>query len=162
MLSCHLAAQLQWQSLADLQPSHLRQTEVTTKISLRKFQFKLVQKCFKFHFQLHKFLIVCTKCPLLRQQTDISCVWLRTFKFTCACGICLAEQCCRTRAFGEAKKWWTMIGENGDKMLHQLLKCRSSKPVLLFINKVQWRHSEILQQTIVPVPCQFSAVPYKK
>jgi len=55
-----------------------------------------------------------------------------------------------------------MIGENGDKVLQQPLECPSSKPVLLFINTVQWRHSEVLQQTIVPVPCQFSAVLYKK
>jgi len=162
MLSCYLFTQLQWQSLADLQPSHLRQTEVTIKISLRKFQFKLLQKCYQFHFQLYKFLTVQMKCPLLRQQTDISCVRLRTFKFTCACGSCLAELCCRTRAFGRAKKWWTMIGENGDKVLQQLLKCRSSKSVLPFINTVQWWHSKVLHQTMVPVPCQFSAVPYKK
>jgi hypothetical protein len=37
-----------WQSaqpLPDLRPSHLWATKVTTKISLRKFQFKLLSKC---------------------------------------------------------------------------------------------------------------------
>jgi len=81
---------------------------------------------FQFHFQSYKFLIVRTKSPLLRQRTDISCVRLRTFHFTCDCGSCLAELCCRTGAFGEAKKWWTMIGENGDKVLQQPLKQRFS------------------------------------
>ena len=117
---------------------------------------------FQFHFHSNKFLTVRTKSPLLRQQTDISCVRLRTFQFTCDCGSCVAALCCRTGAFGEAKKCWTKIGENSDKVLQQPLKCPSSKSVLLFINTVQWRHSEILQQTMVPVPCQFSAVLYKK
>jgi len=47
----------QVQPLRDLQPSHLQPTEVMTKISLRRFQFKIIKILFHTTFQ-----IMYTKC----------------------------------------------------------------------------------------------------
>jgi len=60
---------IQVQPLPDLQPSHLQTSEVLTKISLRRFQFKIIKISFHTTFQ-----IMHTKCYLIPSLTIGGCM----------------------------------------------------------------------------------------